>query len=161
MSRPEHMSKNEFVLYWDAKPVGKIYVGRGFYTFEKAKKKWNIIFAETTPIEIKQQIENEFIHQTIPSSSHIIVSSLQNYESALYSRLFETHDEITSCINFPENCYKKITDPLLKRLVKEKISEWANSREYFGEGLTKKLLKELAQKIEEIDRGENALKNPT
>lgn len=157
MSRPEHMDRHYFVLYWDAKPVGKIYVGHGYYIIENSKKKWNITFAETTPIEIKQHIENEFIHQNVPSSSHIIVSSLENFERALCDRIFEPHDEMESCIAFPENRYKKIEDPLLKKLVKEKVVEWANSG-YFGTGPMKQMLKDLANKLEEIDGEENTLK---
>ena len=155
MSRPEHLDKHHFVLYWDAKPVGEVYIGHGFYIFENTKKKWNIAFAETTPIEIKEQIENEFIHQNVPSSSNIIVSTLKNFERALYNRIFEPHDEMESCDKFP-GVYKQIKDPILKKLVKEKVSGWANS-EYFGTGPMKQILKELNKKLEEIDEAEGKI----
>jgi hypothetical protein len=147
------MDRHYFVLYWDAKPVGEIFVGHGHYTIEDAKKKWNINFAETTPIEIKEQVERIFVHRTEPNSTRFIVSALKNFERALCDRIFEPHDEETSCKNFPENIYKKIKDPLLKKLVKGKITEWANSQ-YFGTGPTKTDLKDLVEKLEEIDKAE-------
>lgn len=149
MTFPEHMDRHYFILYWDAKPVGEIFVGHGYYTIENAKKIWNINFAETTPIEIKEQIERIYVHKTESSSTRFIASALKNFERALYNRIFEPHDEMESCDRFPD-VYRQIKDPVLKKLVKEKVFEWANSG-YFGAGPMKQMLKDLAQKLEEID----------
>lgn len=151
MSRPEHMEKTEFNLYWSVKPFNKIYIGSGSYIFRDTKKVWTINFTEGTPKEIVDRVNKIFIQQTEPDSLDFLVSTLENFERTLYNQIFELHDEWASCLKFPEQCYKKIEDPLLKKLVKEKIKEWANSKEYLGENLTKKLLKELDEKLEEID----------
>ena len=151
MTFPNHMNKYEFILYWTAKSVGEIYIGHGYYEFKDTKKVWTINFVETTPKEIVDKVKKIYLEQTEINSSDFIVSSLRNYERVLYNRIFEPHDEVESCLKFPDQCYKKIEDPLLKKLVKEKIKEWANSKEYFGESLTKKLLKELDEKLEEIN----------
>ena len=153
MSFPTTMNKCEFILLWNAKYVGEVYIGQGFYTFDNNKEIYKINFTESTPKEIKDKATKIYIDKSEPLSNSFTVYIIKNFDRVLYSRIFELHDEVESCLKFPEQCYKKIEDPALKKLIKEKIKEWANSKELFGEGMTKKLLKELDEKLEVIDKG--------
>lgn len=125
-----YQEKYKFNLLYDGRPLGQFYVGDGYYWFENGKQVWDINFDISIPHEILTLAKRVFLTNEEENNGRFIVNSIKDFNKTLQFRIFEPHDEYVSLANFPEKVYAQIQDPLLKKLVKEKIKEWSEGFPY-------------------------------